>query len=87
MTESVLPALFFLTVLLLNIEYPIIGTLFIAAPLLVAIGKYIGSIKRSRTSCAQCAFYNPARDRCMYSDTGDCVEKCKSFRLKTDGGK
>jgi len=85
LNENVIPMAFFSAVFLLNLQYPIVGIVFIAAPLLIAVAKWVNSLIRGKGTCAECALYHHEMAICLYDDK--CVERCEKFRPNIKGDK
>jgi len=83
LNENAIPMAFFFIIFALNIQYPIVGILFIVVPLLITVVRYGKSLRHSKSVCAECVLYHNEKEICLYKD--ECVERCDKFKPNTKG--
>ena len=85
MNDDMFTAIIVGIVFILSIFFPIIGTLFLAVMLLTALIN-VWKFRKVAGQCTECAFFDSAKDVCIYYYDGECKEDCDNFKMLKRGG-
>lgn len=72
----------FLIAFILNLIYPIIGTLFIGIMVIVCYVNMRKAAKGYKSNCETCRLYDEETYLCLFTFDGVCKENCRYYRKK-----